>query len=141
MQVRQAPQTVQNVVTYDVVIGVDNRPLLLKPGMTATARIVIDQRENVLRVPDQALRFSPTGPGNAPASQPAAPPAGTGSARVWVLRDGRPVLVAIKTGLDDDTYTEVISGQLQPGDQVIVAEQHNNATEAASASGPRLFHF
>jgi len=147
VQVRQAPQTVQNVVTYDVVIGVDNRPLLLKPGMTATAHIVIEQRENALRVPDQALRFAPASAGSAaggPApAQPASPPghAGAGGARVWVLRDGRPVPVDIKTGLDDDTYTEVVAGQLRPGDQVIVAEQRDNAAEAAGTSGPRLFHF
>ena len=60
-QVRQAPQTVQNVVTYDVVVSVDNPELLLKPGMTATVRIITAQRENVLRVPDQALRYVPGG--------------------------------------------------------------------------------
>ncbi len=60
-QVRQSPQTVQNVVTYDVVIGVDNSDLALKPGMTAAARIVVDQRSDVIRVPDQALRYVPKG--------------------------------------------------------------------------------
>ena len=61
-QVRQAPQTVQNVVTYDVVVSVDNTDLALKPGMTATTQIVIDQRDDVLRVPDQALRYMPGRP-------------------------------------------------------------------------------
>ena len=60
-QVRQAPISVQNVITYDVVITVANPDLLLKPGMTATARIVTAQALNVLRVPSQALRFTPTG--------------------------------------------------------------------------------
>ncbi len=58
-QVRQSPQTVQNVVTYDVVVSVDNTDLALKPGMTAATRIVIDQRNDVLRVPSQALRYAP----------------------------------------------------------------------------------
>ena len=61
VQVRQAPQTVQNVVTYDVVVGVDNSERLLMPGMTATTRIITDQRDDVLRIPSQALRFSPSG--------------------------------------------------------------------------------
>ena len=60
-QVRQAPISVQNVITYDVVITVANPDLLLKPGMTATAKIVKAQSRNVLRVPSQALRFTPTG--------------------------------------------------------------------------------
>lgn len=145
VQVRQAPQTVQNVVTYDVVIGAANEALLLKPGMTATTRIVIEQHENVVRVPDQALRFSPTGV-TGPARSPAgAPPAhaGAGTAHVWVLRDGHPVSVAISTGLDDDTHTEVLTGSVRPGDMVIVAEQHDTSAGAGAgaASGPRLFRF
>ena len=58
---RQSPQTVQNVVTYDVVVGVDNSDLALKPGMTAANRIITDQRTDVLRVPSQALRYAPGG--------------------------------------------------------------------------------
>ena len=60
VQVRQSPQTVQNVVTYDVVVGVDNADLALKPGMTASTQIIIDQRSDVIRVPDQALRYTPS---------------------------------------------------------------------------------
>ena len=60
-QVRKSPNTVQNVVTYDVVIGVDNSDLALVPGMTASTQIVMDSRANVLRVPDQALRYTPGG--------------------------------------------------------------------------------
>ena len=60
-EVRQSPQTIQNVVTYDVVVGAPNQDLVLKPGMTATTRIIIDERANVLRAPDQALRYSPGG--------------------------------------------------------------------------------
>src|SRR5664279_6445750 len=59
IQVRQSPQTVQNVVTYDVVVSVDNADLALKPGMTAANRIITDQRSDVLRVPSQALRYAP----------------------------------------------------------------------------------
>jgi HlyD family secretion protein len=132
LQFRQAPQTVQNVVTYDVVIGVANDAHLLEPGMTATARIVIEQRSDVLRVPDQAPRFTPTG--LRPASSAPVP----GHAEVWLLRDGHPSRVTIKPGLDDDSYVEVIEGDLHAGDQVIVSEQRTRGA-APGASQPRLF--
>ena len=61
VQVRQAPQTLQNVVTFDVVVDVANPDLALMPGMTATTRIITAQRDNVIRVPDQALRYMPAG--------------------------------------------------------------------------------
>ena len=132
LQFRQAPQTVQNVVTYDVVIGVDNRDRLLKPGMTATARIVTDQRIDVLRVPDQAFRYSP-----ADAARGAAGSAGR--AGIWRLRDGRPSPVSVRIGLDDDSNTEVVEGDIHAGDQVIVSERRTRG--AGAASQPRLVSF
>jgi HlyD family secretion protein len=124
-QVRAAPQTVQNVVTYDVVVSADNPGEALKPGMTATVHIVTAQRENALRVPDQALRYTPGGvAGTAGRDTPRA--VGDSeegqTASVWVLRQGRPVRVPVTIGLDDDTNAEVVQGDLQPGDRVIVAE-------------------
>ena len=127
-QVRQAPQTVQNVVTYDVVVNTDNSQFFLKPGMTATVQIVSAQHDDVLRVPDQALRFMPGGAHQV--ATPGAAPAAAGAPQVWVLRAGKPLAVALRTGLDDDTYTEVLSGDLHPGDQVLIGEQ------AATASRP-----
>jgi len=73
VQVRQAPQTLQNVVTYDVVVGVDNTGLLLLPGMTATVAIVTSSRADVLRLPDQALRYQPSGVQARPGAAPRAP--------------------------------------------------------------------
>jgi HlyD family secretion protein len=113
-QVRQSPQTVQNVVTYDIVVSVDNSDLKLMPGMTAASRIVTDQRADVLRVPNQALRYMPNG--LAGAAQPG------GHAQVFVLRDGHPIAVPVTTGLDDDSFTEIVGGELKPGDVVITAE-------------------
>jgi HlyD family secretion protein len=118
-QVRQAPQTVQNVVTYDVVVDVDNSQFLLKPGMTATVQIVSAQRTDVLRVPDQALRFIP---GGLRGGVPGASLSNAAKPQVWVLRAGKPAAVALRTGLDDDSYTEVTGGDLQAGDQVIIGE-------------------
>jgi len=114
-QVRQSPQTVQNVVTFDVVVSVDNTDLSLKPGMTAATRIVIDQRSDVLRVPSQALRYLPAETHGNPTDQP----------KVWVLRDGNPAPINVTAGLDDDTFTEVVRGEIKPGDQVIISEQRN----------------
>lgn len=140
IQVRQAPQTVQNVVTYDVVIGVENKNLLLKPGMTATSHLVTEQREGVLRIPNQALRYVPAGLVPAAESGGSAGRASSaqGQARVWVLRDRHLVAVPIKTGLDDDSFTEVVEGQLQPGDRVIIGEQRPGRTGASAA---QVFRF
>ena len=134
-QVRQSPQTVQNVVTYDVVISVDNSDLSLKPGMTASARIVTDRRADVIRVPNQALRYAPKGSGRG-SVRPAVPSGSpSNQERVWVLRDGTPAPLPVVTGIDDDSFTEIVSGDVKPGDQVITAEQ-SGATSPAAA--PRL---
>jgi HlyD family secretion protein len=125
-QVRQSPQNVQNVVTYDVVVSVDNTDLALKPGMTAANHIIIDQRPDVLRVPSQALRYAPAGTASATRRSGGTPP----QAQVWVLRDGEPVAVPVTAGLDDDSFTEIVNGELKPGDSVIVAEQRNAAKTA-----------
>ena len=138
-QVRQSPQTVQNVVTYDVVVSVDNADLALKPGMTAATRIVIDERHDVLRVPSQALRYAPVGSGRTTTrrSTSAGRTGQAAQARVWVLRDGKPVRVAVTAGLDDDSYTEIVKGDLKAGDAVVVAEQRDAATKSALPR-PRL---
>lgn len=125
-QVRRSPQTVQNVVTYDIVISVNNADLTLLPGMTAASRIVVDQRNDVVRVPNQSLRYAPKGLGA---------PAQPGQPQIWVLRDGQPVAVPVVIGLDDDSFTEIVSGDVKPGDLVVTAEQIATAGKAAS---PRL---
>jgi HlyD family secretion protein len=125
-QVRQAPITVQNVVTYDVVVGVDNPRLELLPGMTANTRIITAERKDVVRVPLPALRFSPAGlrPAAGPAAVPgaAAQPKPAAGAHVWVLADGQPRRVAVTTGLNDGTFVEITGGDLKPGEQVVVNE-------------------
>src|SRR5664280_2885303 len=97
-QVRQSPQTVQNVVTYDVVISIDNSDLALKPGMTAANRIITDLRADVLRVPSQALRYAPVTAGATRRTGGSARTGLTPQGRVWVLRDGKPVRVAVTAG-------------------------------------------
>jgi HlyD family secretion protein len=127
-QVRQSPQTVQNVITYDVVVSADNSDLALKPGLTAATRIVVDQRSDVLRVPNQALRYVPTGTTLGQTKQ----------SRVWVLRNGVPMPVQVTPGLDDDEFTEIVQGELKVNDSIIVAEQRNSSNGRASVPRPRL---
>jgi HlyD family secretion protein len=126
-QLRQSPQTVQNVVTYDAVISVANLDLALKPGLTASTRIVVDHREDVLRVPNQALRYVAAGDPSGPAKKP----------HVWILRDGDPVSLVVVPGLDDDNFTEIASGDLKAGDQVIVAATSTKGSTSVVAA-PRL---
>jgi HlyD family secretion protein len=142
-QIRQAPINVQNVVTYDVVIGVSNPDLKLFPGMTATVKILVERHNNVLRVPNSALRFRPPDAGSKPTGAAAVNPSGRRGGRraattatVWVLDDkGRPQPELVQGGLSDGVYTEISSGALKPGDRVIIAETGKTAS-AASAAGP-----
>ncbi len=114
-EIRLSPNVVQNVVTYEVLINVDNEELLLKPGMTATVYIYAIKKENVLRIPNTALIFRPKDLKENPQTLE-----GT---VVWILKNGKtPVPVTIKTGISDDMYTEVISGDIREGNDVVVAE-------------------
>ncbi|HEX2116499.1 MAG TPA: efflux RND transporter periplasmic adaptor subunit [Alphaproteobacteria bacterium] len=226
MQVRLGPQTIQNVVTYTVVIAADNPDLRLLPGMTATVRIVSDRRDDVLRVPNAALRYRPPGaPGMAEEPVPAGPQRGPGNAqefakrliselsltadqqrelsaimedsrrefialreaglppdqlrsrgqavrartgeriaailtpeqlpryqelraaqrsvtsassgRIWVIgADGDPQPVPVRLGIGDGTVTEIVSGDIKPGQEVIVGGGARPATP--TGPGPRL---
>jgi HlyD family secretion protein len=133
-QVRQSPQTVQNVVTFDIVVSAANPDLALMPGMTASTKIVVDMRPDAIRVPDQALRYVPSD------LKGAAPPAGgdAGETRLWLLRDGKPVAVPVVPGLDDETFTEIVKGDVKPGDQVIVSEQRGSGSGRSVVPPPRF---
>ncbi|MBL8665515.1 MAG: efflux RND transporter periplasmic adaptor subunit [Candidatus Odyssella sp.] len=131
---RFGSEVVQGVVTYKAVLTVDNSHLLLRPGMTATATITVSDVKDALLVPNAALRFSPSAAnpgGNRSLLQrlmPSGPPRSTASrpdARgpnrtVWVLRNGAPAAVAVTVGLTDGRLTEIRTGELKPGDRVIV---------------------
>jgi HlyD family secretion protein len=142
VQVRNAPITVQNVVTYDTVIGVNNEDLKLKPGMTANVSIVISQKDNVLQIKNAALRYRPpdaTPAESRPPSSPGTRSAGgrsaagrekkSGERTIYIFSGGRPKPVQIKTGISDGIVTEVVDG-LKEGDRVVTAE-----LTSASASG------
>lgn len=223
-QIRKAATTVQNVVTYTVIVETPNPDLRLVPGMTANVRVVADSRENVLRVANAALRWRPAGATAAADPAPAAADKGggdpqarrqklvedlkldaaqaarveeifaetrhrfaelrdlndaerrqrgermrgevrqkinailtaeqqkryaeivaaetgrttSGSGRVYTLVDGKPTEVSIRTGLTDGNATEVVSGPLKEGDEVIVGTQLANAPAAKASSAPRM---
>ena len=143
-QVRNAPLTVQNVVTYDVVVQVDNSDLALKPGMTATVEITTDRREDVLRLPVRALRFKPD-PAGEPGSGEKAPlapsegkrTAAAGPAAVWVLEDsGEAKRVEVRIGLRDDRHAEVLEGGLAPGDAVAISYRRVAPPESPAQRSP-----
>jgi HlyD family secretion protein len=124
VQVRNAPITVLNVVTYDVIIAVDNADLALKPGMTATVTITTARREDALRVPLRALRFRPETDGEvaSPPAQVAAGGPARDGAGVFVLDgDGELRRVELRTGLRDERFAEIVEGDLAPGAAVAVA--------------------
>ncbi len=145
-QVRNAPITVQNVVTYDVVVAVDNPDLELKPGMTATVSIVTAQRDNVVKVPLRATRFDPErktgtestpGPGTARLRS-----ARTGTSIVWALQpNGSLRRVEVTLGVRDDQYAELLSGGVTPDDQLAVAFRRGaqrKVERPPSFGGPRM---
>jgi len=128
-QVRDAAQTVQNVVTYDAVIDVDNPDLLLKPGMTANVTFVYAERSGVLRIPNAALRFRPdpaalrlasgkTDTGG-PKDQVPVPQLKPGEKLVWTLVGGRPQNRVVRVGLTDGVWTELLEGAVKEGDALI----------------------
>jgi HlyD family secretion protein len=144
-QVRFEPTTTSSVVTYDAVIAVRNDPVLLRPGMTANATFIVAERDGVLTVPSRALRYRPADAGAAPRavyaqggarSRPKTAAAPRRRDVVWVLRAGRPVGVAIETGLTDGSVTEVTAGDLAEGDLVITADSATRST-GAPARGTR----
>ncbi len=121
-QVRQAPITVQNVVTYDVVVSVANPEFLLKPGMTANVTIVVDRRDSVLRVPIAAMRFVPPQQSSTGAGAAAVGDGGLRKTLVWMpAAAGRLSPVAVTLGINDGSFAEVLDGGLRPGDRVVTA--------------------
>jgi len=138
-RVRQASQTTDGVVTYEAVLVVDNGALALRPGMTATAELTASRVEDAVLVPNAALRFTPAtaiapaadnrsfvsrlmpGPPRRPAGSGNGPAVESGKAqRVWVLKEGRPSAVPIEIGATDGKRTQVASGEVTPGLELIV---------------------
>lgn len=127
-QIRNAPITVQNVVTYDVVVKVENPDLKLKPGMTANISIIVETKRDILKIPNAALRFRPP-----EMEKDKRPLKGKG---VWMIDNGKLTRREITLGISDGSYTEVRSG-LNEGDSVIVEALTKEREKPVT--GPRFF--
>jgi HlyD family secretion protein len=157
-QVRNAPTTVQNVVTYDAVVRIDNKEMLLKPGMTANVQFLVSEKEDVLTVPNMALRFKPPEEKNEvqdllrQEQGRAAPQLGArrtsrsgagGNAggqgrrvrqvKIYLLKDGKAQPVDVQLGITDGSKTEVVAGKLSENDPVILSMSSSAAAQAQSA--------
>ena len=107
-QVRLASTTTSNVVTYSVIVNVDNDDLKLKPGMTANVSIITNKSEDVLCAPTTALKFTPNTDGTKYKNQ-----------GIWIMQNNKPKRVDIQTGASDDSRTEIISDDLKEGDKIL----------------------
>ncbi len=128
-QVRIAPITVQNVVTYDVVVTVDNPDFKLKPGMTANVSIIVADKKGVIRIPNPALRFRPAE--RTKAKQPQKSPG------VWVIENGKPKRIYVTAGISDGSFTELSAGELREGQDVVTEE--TVVKTKGPTTGPRMF--
>jgi HlyD family secretion protein len=169
-QVRNAPTVVQNVVTYDAVVRIDNKELLLKPGMTANVQFLVNRKEDVLTIPNMAMRFKPPDQKNeaqellrqeqsraAPtvgARRTSRSPGGGGGGRggrritIYVLSAGKAEPVEVQLGITDGSKTEVRDGELREKDAVIIgmassagAQSQTGVVNPFQPSQPRGFGF
>ena len=159
-QIRLSPIIQQNVVTYDVVVEVDNQDLALMPGMTAYISVQVDRRDDALLVPSAALRFRPKDAGANGKSGTTDKAAGNGKpdagadrrrgakgdganrapgGRVYVVRGKELVGVAVQTGLTDGKQVEIVSGELKVGDRVAVQSKLGDGTTGTGAPRMRAF--
>ena len=126
-QVRISPTTVSNVVTYSVIVTVDNSDLKLKPGMTANVSIITAKNENVLCVPNIALKFTPKTDGQKYKTQ-----------GLWIKDGLKLARIDIKTGASDDSYTEVIGDNIKEGEKVLVGIKGGGKKKSNDAPPPRM---
>lgn len=154
VQIRSAPIVTQNVVTYVVVVNVDNSEMKLKPGMTANVSIVVAKKDDVIKIPPAALRFKPKGGDEKPAvakgdsGSTAAPKGkdrldnggkpgerkGSGGQIVYTLKEGKPAPLSVKTGIASSNSMELVEGDLKEGDEVIVEQSGGDAKKKSSSS-------
>ena len=126
-QVRLSPTTESNVVTYTVIISVNNDENKLMPGMTANVSIITSREENVLTVPNNALKF--TLANNKERYE---------EKGIWIDKKGKPQRINIQTGASDDAYTQIISDEIKEGDYVYISQKGNGKKGTQQMRVPRL---
>ncbi len=140
--IRLNPVIQQNVVTYNVVINVDNPDKILLPGMTAYVSIVVKERKDTLMVPNAALRYKPSNEIEQKSEKSDTPKIKRDafSGKVYVLEQGKPKLRNVILGITDNRNTEITGGELKTGEQIILGE--SRASESISAgSQPMRMRF
>lgn len=138
-QIRKAPQTVNNVVTYSVMATAANTDGKLLPGMTANARILTDERDNVLMVPNEALRFRPLNPDGSPVKlEVRGREEGPGiPGRVWVRGpNGQPQPIPLRLGVSDGRATEVLRGEIKAGMEIILGYEEGSEPKPKRKTRP-----
>lgn len=141
-QVRLNPTTLQNVVTYNVVIDVDNSDQTLLPGMTAYINIITNRRKDVLLIPNSALRFRPSEEESGQSGRrESAKKRESGEVTVFVLEENKPKPIRIRIGITDNKFTEVLEGELKSGDLVVVADMRAQSGKPAGGATPRIRMF
>ena len=141
MQIRLNPTITSNVVTYNVVVSVDNLDEILLPGMTAYLTITTQTKADVLMVPNAALRFRPAATAET-SRTPSAMAAGprkrsAAGSQVHVLRGGKIEPVAVQTGITNGRATEITGGDLHEGDTVVIEDLTATPRPQTAPSGPR----
>ncbi|MEW6410234.1 MAG: efflux RND transporter periplasmic adaptor subunit [Nitrospirota bacterium] len=148
IQVRNAPIVVQNVVTYDVVVGVDNPDLRLKPGMTANVSIIIARKDNVLKVPNAALRFRPPKGSSSPEKKESSDKRDKKDRawqKVWMLEKGKLKAIPVRIGISNGSFSEILEGDIKEGQEVVVEGVLGVKMKPSPAAGhppggvPRMF--
>ena len=125
VEIRMSPVIFQNVVTYNTLINVDNTSLKLKPGMTANTSILVARVEHALRVPNSALRYTPSEMLQSEADKRALAErkfAKKSSSHIWILDSGELKQIAVKLGIGDDTFTEILEGEVKEGQEAVTGE-------------------
>ncbi|MDD2734482.1 MAG: efflux RND transporter periplasmic adaptor subunit [Desulfuromonadaceae bacterium] len=158
IQIRSAPIITQNVVTYVVVVSVDNSDMKLKPGMTANVSIEVAKKDDVLKLPPAALRFKPKSKSDEPkeksnsdrngtsSQRPAGGKGGPGKGRerslqVYLLVNGTPVAVPVKTGIANNSSIELVESTLKEGDEVIIEQVSGDLKKGGAGASPMRPHF
>jgi HlyD family secretion protein len=135
-QVRLNPTTLQNVVTYNVVVSVENPEQILLPGMTAYVNIIVAEKHDVVLVPNAALRFRPKDIEQKKSGGKRNKKDGEGlGGTVYVLTNSKPEPVRIRVGISDNKVTELLAGELKAGDSVIVEDTQENSVATQGAPG------
>lgn len=159
VQIRSAPIITQNVVTYVVVVNVDNSDLRLKPGMTANVSIEVAKKDDVLKLPPAALRFKPKTKGddakakgsgernssgmprpgtgvNAPGGGKPGGRKGGNAQQVYILKEGKPTAVPVKTGIANNSSIELTESALKEGDEVVIEQIGGDSAKKKASSSP-----